>query len=165
MSGLHPEEHWLEAGITGLPRQREWDAVAAVPGPGAPGDEAVFVVLPGGRIIIESDHTAGDLQPFVDAVAHSLAAPFRATAVRREDVWAIGACAIEVERLEPDPTGDELQLTSDGSTATLVADGLPVPTGDAIALERLAVAREPGAYAALAHRLVDDLFEITVDPL
>ncbi len=27
---LDPGRHWLAAGITGIPRQREWDAVATV---------------------------------------------------------------------------------------------------------------------------------------
>jgi hypothetical protein len=165
VSPLDSEEHWLEAGITGLSRQREWDAVATVTAPGEPGEEAVFVVLADARILLEDGQTTHDVTPFAEAVRRTLPAPFRATAVRRDDVWAIGACAIEVERLEPDPTGDELELTSDGSTATLVADGLPVPSTDAAALERLAAARESGPYAAVAHRLADDLFEISVLPL
>ena len=165
MSGLDPEEHWLAAGITGLPRQREWDAVETVAEPGEPGEEVGFVVLSDGRIVVESGDRSRDLAPFADAVGRTLSRPFRGTAVRRDDVWAVGACAIEVERLRPDPPGNELELTSDGSTVSLVADGRPVPSADAVALERLATSREPGAYAALARRVADDLFEISVHPL
>ena len=52
MSPLDPGSHRLEAGITGLARQREWDAVATADAPGLPGDEAEFVALSDGRLLV-----------------------------------------------------------------------------------------------------------------
>lgn len=164
MPPLDPEEGWLAPGITGLSRQREWDALTTVDAPGMPGDEASFVVLEGGRII-EEDAAGIDLVPLADALAESLPPPFRAQAVRHEQLWALGGSAIDVVRLEPDPDGDDLQLTWDGSTLALAADGIPVDVERASALQRLAEERERGPYAARAQRLADDLFEVSVLPL
>jgi hypothetical protein len=160
---LDPAREWLAAGITGLQRQREWDAVATVEGPGAPGDELEFVALGDGSFVLESG--AGDPAPFASALAESIELPYRALAVRRPDVWAVGAVAIEVERLDPDPRGDELELTWNGSQLGLTIDQLPVDPSQASALERIAGARIDGAYAAHAHRLRGDLWELSVLPL
>jgi hypothetical protein len=161
---VDPEQGWLAPGITGLSRQREWDAVTTVEAPGMPGDQASFVVLADGRIIRE-DASGVDLGPLANALAESLPAPFRAQAVRHDHVWAVGGSAIDVVQLEPDPAGDDLQLTWDGSTLALAADGIPVDVGRAAALERLASEREPGPYAARAQRLEKNLFEVSVLPL
>ena len=52
---VDPGRHWLEAGITGIARVREWDAVVTVSASGVPGDEAEFVALPDGRLVGEGD--------------------------------------------------------------------------------------------------------------
>lgn len=117
---LDPGRHWLAAGITGIPRQREWDAVATVQGPGEAGDEAQFVVLSGGRFVLESDSA---IEPSPLASALTIDPPYRVVAVRREALWAVGARRIEVVRLHPDPDGDDLELTWDGSTHALALDG------------------------------------------
>jgi len=165
MLPLDPGSHWLEAGITGLARQREWDAVATAEGPGAPGDEAQFVVLQGGRLLIESGPGGFDADVLAEALEGSLDPPYRAYAVRRDELWAVGAAAIEVARLEPDPRGDDLELTWDGSTLALLTDGMPADAAGAAALEGIATDREKGPYAAHAHRLEGDLFELLVLPL
>jgi hypothetical protein len=85
--------------------------------------------------------------------------------VRRPELWTVGASAIETARLDPDPRGDDLELTWDGATLALVADGMPADPSSADALERLAASRESGAYAAHAGRLDGDLWEILVLPL
>ena len=77
----------------------------------------------------------------------------------------MGASAIETVRLDPDPRGDELELTWDGSMLALLADGMPADPSGAAALERLAAGRESGADAAHAGRLDSDLWEILVLPL
>jgi hypothetical protein len=94
-----------------------------------------------------------------------MAPPYRALAVRRPDRWAVGAVVIAVERLAPDPRGDELQLTWDGSELSLTTDGVPADPAQASALERIATSRVSGAYAAHARRLRDDLWELSVLPL
>jgi len=165
VSPLDPGRHWLEAGITGLARQREWDAVATVEGPGAPGDEAEFVVLPDGRLLVEGAPSDCDPATLATALEGSIAPPYRAVAIRREALWAVGARTIDVARLDPDPRGDELELTWDGAVLTLVADRMPADPRHAVALERLAAGREDGRYAAHAHRLAGEQWEVLVLPL
>ena len=165
MVPVDPGESWLAAGITGLARQREWDAVATVEAPGAPGDEAEFVVLDDGRVVVEEAPGGFDPAPLAAALEGALEPPYRAVARRRPELWAIGAASIEVERLEPDPRGNDLELTFDGETASLQVDGMPADPGGAQPLRALAASREEGAYAAHAHRLADDLWEVLILPL
>jgi hypothetical protein len=162
---LDPGRDWLAAGITGLARQREWDAVATTDGPGEPGDEIAYVVLAGGRLLVESAPSGVELDFLATAFGDQLDPPYRAIAVRRPELWAIGAVAIETARLDPDPRGDDLALTWDGETLTLLADGLPVDPSAAEALEARAAARVTGPYAAHAHRLDRDLWEVSILPL
>jgi predicted trehalose synthase len=157
---LDPSREWLAAGITGLQRQREWDAVSTLEAPGAPGDEVAFVALRDGSLVLESGN--GDPEAFATALGDNVARPYRALAVRRPDVWAVGAVAIEVERLDPDPRGDELELTWNGSELELTIDQLPADPAQAEALERIATARVAGAYAAHAHRVRGDLWELSI---
>lgn len=162
---MDPGDHWLEAGITGLARQREWDAVATSDAPGTAGDEVGFVALADGRVLVEAAPDGFDPEPLVAALAGSIERPYRALAVRRPEVWAVGASTIEVARLDPDPRGDDLELTWDGATLALAVDGMPADPSDAAALERLASARESASYAAQAGRLDGDLWEILILPL
>jgi hypothetical protein len=158
---LDPGRDWLAAGITGLQRQREWDAVATVDGDGTPGAEVAFVALADGTFVVES----GDgVEPasLAAALRDGVSPPYRVLAVRRPEFWAVGAVAIEVERLDPDPPGTELELTWDGSTAALSVDRLPADPARAAALARIAAARQSGAYAAHAHRLRGDVWELSV---
>ena len=158
---LDPGRDWLAAGITGIPRQREWDAVATVDAPGSPGDEAQFVALADGRMLVESDG-ALDAGVLAAGLEGMLVAPYRAVAVRREDVWAVGARRIEVVHLDPDPGGDDLELTWDGSEHALTIDGALASPPRGAALEQIAAGRVRGSYAAHAHRLDSDLWEILI---
>ena len=161
---VDPEQGWLPPGITGLSRQREWDAVTTVAAPGMPGDEVIFVALADGRLI-EEVGAGVDLDPLAGALKGSLTPPFRASAVRHDDVWAVGGWTIDVVQLDPDPAGNDLELTWDGETLSLAADGIPVDVERAEALERVASERRAGPYAARATRLDDSLFELSVLPL
>jgi hypothetical protein len=158
---LDPGREWLAAGITGLQRQREWDAVATAAVDDIPGDEVAFVALTDGTFVLESEG-APDPTPFADALRDEIERPYRALAVRRPEVWAVGAVSIEVDRLDPDLRGNELELTWNGSTLELSIDNLPADPGRAEALQRIAKARLNGPYAAHAHRLRDDVWELTV---
>jgi hypothetical protein len=162
MPPIDPGEHWLEAGITGLARQREWDAVGTVEAPGAPGDEAAFVALADGRLLVEDSTGAFDPEPFAASLAGAIDPPYRAVARRRPDIWAVGASTIEVVQLRPNPRGDDLELTFDGEVHALRVDSLPAGPDAAEALRAIAESREDGAYAAHAHRLAGDLFEVQV---
>lgn len=158
---LDPGRHWLAAGITGIPRQREWDAVKLVEAPGSVGENGEFVALADGRVLVESESTF-DSTLLSAALAGVIAAPYRAVAVRRDELWAVGACRIEVVRLDPSPDGGELELTWDGAKHLLTLDGAPASPTRAEALERLASGRVRGSYAAHAHRLEGDFWEILV---
>jgi hypothetical protein len=158
---LDPGREWLAAGITGLQRQREWDAVATAEVDGIVGDEVVFVALPDGTYVLESGGSV-DPKAFADALGDDIQPPYRALAVRRPEVWAVGAVSIEVGRLDPDPRGAELELTWNGSEVALTVDSLPADPARAAALEQLARTRVSGAFAARAHRLRDDVWELSV---
>jgi hypothetical protein len=158
---LDPGRDWLAAGITGLQRQREWDAVATADAEGVPGAEVAFVALDDGSFVVESGDSV-DPTALAAALRDGIAPPYRALAVRRPEIWAVGAVSIEVARLDPDLSGTELELTWDGSTLALSIDGLPADPSRAQSLERIAAARERGAYAAHAHRLRGDLWELSV---
>ena len=162
MHPVDPGSHWLEAGITGLPRQKEWDAVATSDAPGTTGDEAEFVALSDGRLLVDAGPAGFAPEPLAAALEGAIGRPYRALAMRRPEIWAVGANSIETAHLEPDPRGDDLELTWDGATLVLVADGMPADPSGAAALERLAAAREDGSYAAHATRLDGDLFEVLV---
>jgi len=161
MQPLDPGREWLAAGITGLQRQREWDAVATAEVDGIPGDEVEFVALPDGTFVVESEGGA-DPTPFADALREGIDRPFRALAVRRPGVWAVGAVSIEVDRLDPDPRGNELELTWNGTALELTIDDVPAEPGRAEGLQRIATSRVAGPYAAHAHRLRDDVWELSV---
>ena len=64
---------WQSAGVHGVPRPREWDAVVTVDTEGV-GDELGYVMLPDGSLLLESDAEA-DLDPFADALVGSIEPP------------------------------------------------------------------------------------------
>ena len=154
---------WVEAGISGIPRTREWDAVAAARSD-ADGDEAVFILLNDGRLLaIHGPQEA--MEAAARALEGELETPDRAIAVRREDDnWAVGAVAIEVVELPADTEGDELLLTvtQEGERA-LEVDGRSSFAG-IDALEAAAGGRFD-AYVLRATRLDKRLWEIGIDPL
>jgi hypothetical protein len=57
-----------EAGIHGIPRERQYDAVATTDAPDAAGDSARFVGLEDGSLLIEEGD--GDLAALADAIEH-----------------------------------------------------------------------------------------------
>ena len=147
-----------EAGIHGIPRERQYDAVATTEAPDAAGDSARFVGLEDGSLLIEEGE--GDLTALADAIEHEIARPYRATAVRRgETAWAIAAHRLRVIKL-PEPGGDEIELVLNGEEKTLVVDGNR-SFGTMPELEQLA----DGNAVIRAARLDGGLWEVRVDPL
>jgi hypothetical protein len=147
-----------EAGIHGIPRERQYDAVATPAAPDAAGDSARFVGLEDGSLLIEEGD--GDLTALADAIEHEIARPYRATAVRRgETTWAIAAHRLRVIEL-PEPGGDEIELVLNGEEKTLVVDGNR-SFGTMPELEQLA----DGNAVIRAARLDGSLWEVRVDPL
>ena len=147
-----------ETGIHGIPRERQYDAVATTEAPDAVGDSARFVGLEDGSLVIEEGD--GDLTALADAIEHEIARPYRASAVRRgETTWAIAAHRLRVIEL-PEPGGDEIELVLNGEEKTLVVDGNR-SFGTMPELEQLA----DGNAVIRAARLDGTLWEVRVDPL
>jgi hypothetical protein len=141
--------HWGEVGIHGVARPREWDTVVTVETE-LPGERAEFTTLPDGTVVI--DEGPDDVAPLAEAVERTLAPPYRAEAVRREQgTWAVAARQIRVVEL-PDAEGDELQLTID-------PDGMAI--GHATGLENLL----DGPGVATARRIDGPFWEIKIDRL
>jgi len=147
-----------EAGIHGVPRQREYDAVVTTDAPDVPGASAGFVVVEDGTILLEEGD--GDLTPLAEAIEREAKRPYRATAVRRSDTqWAVAAHGLRVIQL-PEPGGDEVELALRGEERTLLVDGNR-EFGTLPQLEALA----DGDSVIRAARLDGDLWEVRVDPL
>jgi hypothetical protein len=147
-----------ETGIHGIPRERQYDAVAATEAPDVEGDAARFVGLEDGSLLVEEGD--GDLTPLADAIEQEIARPYRATAVRRgETTWAVAAHRLRVVQL-PEPGGDEVELVVNGDEKTLVVDGIR-SFGTMPELEQLT----DGDAVIRAARLDGDLWEVRVDPL
>jgi hypothetical protein len=148
-----------ETGIHGIAREREYDAVVSAEAPELEGNEASFVALPDGSLVVDEEQGDGDLTPLAQAVEQQVRPPYRALAVRKSEVtWAVAARRITVAEVEAD--GDEIELVRRGEERSLVLDGNrgfgTIPELEALA-DRDAVIR--------ATRLDNDLWEIRVDPL
>jgi hypothetical protein len=147
-----------EAGIHGISRERQYDAVATTDAPDAEVDSARCVGLEDGSLLIEDGD--GDLTALADAIEHEIVRPYRATAVRRgETTWAVAAHRLRVIEL-PEPGGDEVELALRGDDKTLVVDGNR-SFGTMPELEQLA----DGDAVIRANRLDGTLWEVRVDPL
>jgi hypothetical protein len=165
---------WVETGVSGLARARDWDVTALVQAPALRGygaGELEFRVFADGTVVGEVPAEAvgeliGDL---------GLAPPFVVQAVRQGDSeWAVGALQLESELVSL-PRGIaamslEVAVPPDGET-TLLVDGEIVAEapdgaeGEALAtLEGLGAARFQ-AFVARADRVEDGRWELTVDPL
>jgi len=159
---LDPSRQWLAAGITGLARHREWDAVTTVAAGGAAGDEVELVALPGGRLLVEAT-TSEVAALLAAALAGSIEPHYRALGVRRPELWVVGALALEVVELAADVRGDAVEVVRDETGARARIDGLPslaVPPE----LERTGAARS-NEYVVRAQRLDGRLFEVEVEAL
>jgi hypothetical protein len=153
-----------EAGIHGLHRQRQWDAVATAEAPELPGEELDFVTLPDGTLLVEDDVPDGALSPLADALEQELTAPYRAHAVRREgDVWGVAANRIEVVEVREAVEGDTVSLAVQGEERTLLVGERPA-WGDVPTLESFAAQRHRD-YVLHAERLDGDLWAVKVNPL
>jgi hypothetical protein len=165
---------WVESGVSGLARQREWDATVITEVRGLEGSEEVevdFRVLGDGSVV-------GDVSGDVLAeLTRDLGVdpPYAARAVRQNArEWMVGAVRIESELVAlpggVDAVSLEAAVPPEGGTMYVV-DGeilAEAPTGaaaDALAeLERRGAERFQ-AFVARADRLEDGRWELTVDPL
>ena len=156
----HP--FWQVVGIHGIPREREWDAVASAEAPGLPGDSVEFVALPDGTLVVDEDVPDGTLAPLADAL--SLPAPYHAFGLRQDaDVWSVAAKRVHLVEVPEHVEGDEIQLVVTDETRTLTVDDMPssasIPSLEAFAAEQF------GSFVLRASRLDDLLWEVNVIPL
>jgi hypothetical protein len=153
---------WMETGIHGVHRARQWDAVVTVEVEGIEGDAVHFVALPDDTLLVDEDVDAEPLASALDDVAQP---PYRAEAVRRGDTqWAVGIRRIEVVDLGDDaPDGEELTLTEREGVIELLVEGGP-GFGSIPALEQLGAKRSRN-YVVQGRRLDGTLWEVHVTPL
>lgn len=148
---------WGEAGIHGVARPREWDAVLTVETE-LDAERAAFVALPDGTLVVEDG--PDDLSSLADAVDQALPPPYRAEGVRRsEGMWAVAARRIRVARV-PDQAGEDVEITVRDGARTLVVDGEP-EFGSVPALEVLL----DGDGVVRARRIDGEDWEVRVDRL
>jgi hypothetical protein len=157
-----PQPGWMETGIHGVHRERQWDSVVTVEAERVEGDAVHFVALPDDTLLVDEDV---DADPLADALDGAVEPTYRAEAVRRGDSqWVIGIRKIEVIDLGDDaPDGEELTLTWREGNHELLVDGAPA-FGSIPVLERLGQARAD-SYVVQGRRLVDSLWEVRVTPL
>ena len=148
----------LETGVHGLPRPRAWDVTVTAEAPGIEGDDATFVALPDGSLLVEQGPDQS-LEPLAAAVEQELKPPYRARAVRRgERLWAVQARRIEVLEIRDGPGGDSIELTHTADGTTLSIDDART-FGSLPQLEERG-AREGSEYTVRAERLDGDLWEV-----
>jgi hypothetical protein len=153
--GDRPRGPWDIAGIHGLQRARQWDAVLVAEAPALEGERALFVALTG-RLVVEQGPPDG-LDPLATAMDAELPRPYRAEAVRRErGLWAVAANAVDVVEL-PGIAGEEIELISSGADRVLTIDG-ERSFGTIAALER-------PEHVVRARRIDRDLWELEAHPL
>ena len=155
---------WQVAGIHGIPRVREWDAVTTAVAPELPGDETDFVVIDDGTIFTDDDLPDEALTPLADALESLIEAPYHALGLQQDgDVWSVAAMRVNVVEVPEDVPGDKIDfVVNDGERTIAVVDArstLKVPS-----LEQFA-AQQFGSFVLRASRLDDTLWEVTVLPL
>jgi hypothetical protein len=153
-------------GFSGVARPREWDAVDSTHAPALRGDEVHFVALADAdrTLIVDEDEPDDSVAPLADAVEETLKPPYRAVGRRQsEDVWAVGAVAVDVVELPRDVAGDSIELTSIGGRRELKVDG----TGSELAVPELEEcgARRGSDFALRAERLTDTTWVIDAQAL
>jgi hypothetical protein len=154
---------WGAAGIHGIHRFREWDALVRVEGVELEADEVSFVALGDGTLVVDGDEE-GDLARLAEAVEEELKPPYRAQAVHNgEGVWAVAAEAIELVELGREVEGEQIELTVSGGERLLLVDGAPA-FGSLRELEELGAARGDD-YVVRAVRVDGDLWDVRVLPL
>jgi hypothetical protein len=159
---VDPGPHWGVTGIHGVPRPRRWDVVSSAEAPGLTGDEAHFVALPNGDLVVDEDEPADTVAPLAEAVEETISPPYRAEAVRRDgDVWAVAGRRVEIAAFES--RGDELELVVNRGERMFTVDSERA-FGSVPELERLG-AQEGDAYVVTARRLDENFWEVEANPL
>jgi len=156
-----PNDH---IAVHGIPRDREWDAVASAEAPDLPGEELEYVALEDGTLIVDDDLPDGALSPLADALEGQIRAPYHGWAFwQGDDVWTVAAKRVQVVEVPEDVPGDEVQMTVNGDRGSLVIDGAE-SGADLPSLANFA-GQQYGSFVLHASRLDDTLWEVVVLPL
>ena len=149
--------------MSGVAREREWDATGTARAPNVPGEEVHFVALADRSLVVDEDVPDGSLEPLASAIERTIAPPYRAVGLRRSaDAWAVGAHRIDVVSL-PEVDGNELELVVRRGERTYRVDDRPAIAAPQ-ALEE--VGRRYGEdYVIRASRIDDTLWEADVAAL
>lgn len=146
------------AGLTGIARSREWDAVVSTEAPELRGDEVEFVALPDGTLIVETEEGDAELDPLASAIEDRIAPPYRVRGVRKTDtLWAVSARRIEIVEFEAD--GEAIDLARSDDETALSVDGERA-FGSVPALERIAEERYGRSFAVRAERIDGNAWEL-----
>jgi len=150
--------------VHGIPRDREWDAMASAEAPDLPGDKLEYVALEDGTLVVDDDLPDDVLEPLAEALEAQIRPPYHGYAFRQEaDVWSVAAKRVQIVEVPEDVPGDEVSMAVNDGSRTVVVDGadsrVEIPSLEAFA------SRQFGSFVLHASRLDDTLFEVTVLPL
>lgn len=169
---------WVEAGVSGLARSRDWDRVELLTVPeladdsieefqfGVLADRTVVAVAPPGI-------DPGLLERLAGRLSEALEGPVEAVAARRTRLeWSLAARVLRLEEVTLPPlAADEIvvALGPDGQPAVLVDGEEPAGSTEAldVAVGRLrALGGERfDSFVVRARRLGPDRWAVSVDPL
>jgi hypothetical protein len=150
--------------VHGVPREREWDAVASAQAPELPGERLDYVALEDGTLVVDEDVPDAALSPLADALEGQIRPPYHGYAFWQEaDVWAVAAKRVSVVDVPEDVPGDEVELAVNEGARTVVVDGQESRT-EVPSLEAFA-GGQFGSFVLHASRLDETLWEVTVLPL
>ncbi len=169
---------WVPVGVSGVPRSREWDAVAVVELPELEGElleEIVFVKLPDGSLGgYGTDVPASAVERLASRLDGLLDSPYEARAARRGTrEWSVGARSTNIDliALPQGLEGEEITLAvSPDGTSMLLVDGQepevvsPDLEQAAAELRRCGSVRFP-TFAVRAERIGAGRWSLTIDPL
>jgi hypothetical protein len=150
--------------VHGIPREREWDAVASAQAPDLPGEHVEYVALADGTLVVDEDVPGGSLSALADALEGQISPPYHGYGFRQQDdVWAVAAKRVQIVEVPEDVPGDEVELTVNTGARSTVLDGeesrVEIPSLETFASQQF------GSFVLRASRLDDLLWEVTVIPL
>ncbi|HEY7149738.1 MAG TPA: hypothetical protein VH420_09875 [Gaiellaceae bacterium] len=150
--------------VHGIPREREWDAVASAEAPDLPGEELDYVALEDGTLVVDEDMPEDALSPLADALEGQIRPPYHGYAFwQQDDVWTVAAKRVSVVEVPEDVPGDEVELAVNEGARSIVVDGeesrAEIPSLETFASQQF------GSFVLHASRLDDTLWEVRVLPL
>ena len=151
------------AGLVDVPGPGDWPSIAAADAPALTGDEAHFVALADRTLIVDEDVPEGSLIPLADEIEETLQPPYRAVAVRKDDVlWAVAAQPVAILDVQAGEAAlVEIAVVSGERTCTVDGEG---STERFPELERLGEERGDD-FALRAERIEPRTWVVDVWPL